>query len=330
MTNETVSYISQGSEQVAEAVLEDSLFELDDETYLAVSHAFGRQYKDMLTPNAASTEQSHAIEGQRYAINTVLERYTKTLEGLSDAQIAAMMVSGYRSAYNNLLAEHGMEPEFADTALTDDEMHAITGIGRTATGLPVLYTTDNDKLFGRGTATSFCSSDLLLGASLPPLIVVGDRIGDRERVTVHESSHALWAVMAAEGMIPDSEEARAGIGSRSPLDVARDEAAAMQVAGQGKIIHPNVIKYLQEEGADPAFVDRYRASCSAYAEAMRGVEGIEQADSVLGFMKARSWEEFLGHVDRMTRLAQAAPHQALDTPPASLVPSGGVGGWGTV
>jgi hypothetical protein len=278
-----------------------SLAELSDAEYLATSHEFGVQYKELLTGTAVESELAAQVKA-------AAEPYVTSLEGLSEAEIATTMVQGYRDTYNQLLTAHGAQPEFPE--LTEDDLRHVQAVGKTSIGVPVLYTNGNRALFGHD-AASFASSQLLMEAGLPPLVVVGNTLGDKEQAALHESSHAAWAVMQGADMIPgEVTDTPHELGSRSAFDTARDEAAAMQVAGQGKIIHPSVIKRLEQDGFDEAHIERYRQTTHGYADAMRDVQGIEQADSVLGFMQAQTWEDFFEHVERMTQIAEAAPHSA--------------------
>src|SRR6185312_12660919 len=108
------------------------------------------------------------------------------------------------------------------------------------------------------------------------------------QVAQHETSHAVWAVMERAGLIPDSGGDKQ-LGVRSALDTARDEAVAMQLAGQGKISHPNIVQRLRAEGQDEASIERYRTASEQYAKAMDGVQGVAQRDSIYGFMQAQDW-----------------------------------------
>lgn len=286
----------------------DDLRTLDDETYLRVSHDFGLEYSQLLGQNeVADLSRNKLAEPFRAA----LETYMRPLEGLSDAEAATVMISGYRQAYNELLQGYGKEPAFTVTEPTRDALDHVIAVKRAAYGVPILYSDDNELLFGHG-GTSFCSSRLLMQSGLPPLVVVGNGVGDKEKqaASVHEASHAAWAIMEAAAMIPHSDDGEEALGKRSAFGLARDEAAAMQVAGQGKIIHPNVIAYLKADGFDEQFVERYRSTCYRYADALIGVQGLEQGDAVFGFMQARNWDEFFIHVERLTAIAESLKHAA--------------------
>ena len=300
----------------------EQLAVLNDEAYLSVSHEFGEQYHELLT-------QSGAVGELAERARVTLGPYLRRLEGQSDVEVAATLLSGYRSGYNQILHAHGVAEKYTDIDLSDEDLAKVKSVTYSPLGTPILEIPDSDSVFQKRTATGFSASFLPETAGLPPFVVVNTLANETaKKIAVHETSHSAWKVLELAGAIPQTEEGTRPIGERSPLDVARDEAVAQQAAHQGAIGHHNVVSFAKADGLPVEIIERYREDVSLYADAMRNVQGIDQSDAILGFLAARSWEDFFTHVERMTRLAKAAPH---DTPLDNALPSGeGIPlGWGT-
>jgi hypothetical protein len=301
----------------------EQLTALGDEEYLGVSHEFGAQYHDLLTQSGAT-----GVLADR--ARTALEPYIQKLEGQSDVEAAATLIRRYREGYNHILRAHGAAEQYTDISPSDEDLAKVRSVSYSPLGTPILEIPDSDSVFQKRTATGFSAAFLADTVGLPPFIVVNTLTGEAaKKIATHETSHSAWKVLEIAGVIPQSEEGSRPVGERSALDVARDEAVAQQIAHQGAIGHHNVVSYSRSDGLPAELIERYQRATNAYATAMRNVQGIDQADSVLGFMAARNWDEFFAHVERMTRLAEAAPH---DNPvaPIATTADGVPSGWGSV
>lgn len=312
-----------GHERPAIVPTYDQLAALEDEEYLGLSHAFGVQYQELLTQEGASSEVADGV-------GDALEPYLRRLEGRSDREVAATLLGGYREAYNQILRDHGTAEKYTDINPSDKDLAKVRSVVWSPLGTPILDIPDSDGVFQERTAGGFSVTFLMDTVGLPPFIVVNSLVGrESEKRGVHETSHTAWAVMEKTGVIPRSEDEDRLIGEKSALDVARDEAVAQQAAEQGAIGHTNVVGYANTEGLPAELIERYQKSTSAYASVMQRVQGIDQADWILGFMSARNWDEFFTHVDRMTRLARSAPHDDLIVPDTTSG-SDTLSGWGAV
>lgn len=300
----------------------DQLAALGDEEFLGTSREFGAQYYDLLTQHDAA-----GVLADR--ARAAVEPYLQKLEGQSDAEAAVTLLQGYREGYNHILREHGATEKYADTNPSDEDVAKVRSVSYSPFGTPILEIPDSDGVFQKRTATGFSAAFVADTVGLPPFVVVNTLTGETaKKIGVHETSHSAWKVLEIAGLIPQSEGGARPVGERSALNLARDEAVAQQIAHQGAIGHHNVVGYAESDGLPPDLIERYQQATSAYATAMRNVQGIDQADSVLGFVAARNWDEFFAHVVRMTRLAEAAPHENLVTP-ASATAEGAPSGWST-
>jgi hypothetical protein len=300
----------------------EQLAGLSDEAYLSASHEFGVQYHELLTHGGAVGELADRAR-------TTLEPYLRKLEGQSDREVAATLLRGYRSGYNQILQAHGATEKYTDINPSNEDLAKVKSVAYSPLGTPILEIPDSDSVFQKRTATGFSASFLTETVELPPFVVVNTLTGETaKKIATHETSHSAWKVLELAGIIPPIDEGTRPIGERSPLDVARDEAVAQQVAHQGAIGHHNVVSYAKTDGLPAEVIERYQECTRSYAAAMRNVQGIDQSDAVLGFMAARTWEDFFTHVERMTRLAEAAPHES----PLAHIPlpvEGIPSGWGT-
>jgi hypothetical protein len=300
----------------------EQLGALGDEAYLSVSRKFGAQYHELLAQGGAVGELAERARA-------TLEPYLRKLEGQSDLEVAATLLRGYRSGYNQILQAHGVTEKYTNIIPSDEDLAKVKSVTYSPLGTPVLEISDSDSVFQKRTATGFSASFLTETVELPPFVVVNTLTGETaKKIVMHETSHSAWKVLELAGIIPPVVEGTRPIGVRSPLDVARDEAVAQQVAHQGAIGHHNVVSYAKADGLSAEVIEHYKECTRSYAAAMRNVQGIDQPDAVLGFMAARTWDDFFTHVERMTRLAEAAPHES----PLARIPlpvEGTPSGWGT-
>ena len=282
----------------------EQLAALGDQEYLAAGRAFGALYYDIVAGDATG--------GLAAIAQATVAPYLRPLRNLSNAAVAATMLRAYRLDYNSLCRAHGVNELFENVEPDTEDMSRVEFVRYSPIGIPVLGINDTNYVFRRNVGTSgFCVPWLMQTAGLPPLVVTIAGSSEAARsIRIHEASHATWAILLQAGVIPALEKANGSDEQSAALDTARNEATALQIAGQGTIRHYNVQRIAERDGEDPAIVDRYRRVVEAYQQAMRFVLGIKQSDAVLGFMTARSWDDFFAHSERMTRLAEAAPHAA--------------------
>jgi len=282
----------------------EQLAALGDPEYLAAGRAFGALYYDVVAGDAT---------GDLAAITqATVAPYLRPLRNLSNAAVAATLLHAYRLHYNSLCRAQGVAELFDKVEPDAEDMSRVEFVTYSPLGIPVLGINDTKHVFRREVgASGFCVPQLMQTAELPPLVVaIASPSEEARRVQIHETSHATWAILRQAGVIPALEKAGGSDEQSAALDTARNEATALQIAGQGTIQHYNVQRIAERDGEDTAIVDRYRRVAETYQQAMRLVLGIKQSDAVLGFMAVRSWDDFFAHTERMTRLAEAAPHAA--------------------
>ena len=301
---------------------------LSESEYLSVSQAFASEYMGLLNGQNESEFQKQAQEKASSEITPLVEK----TEHLDDQELAKYMVEGYRRSLNMLYGNRGKKVPFKDEIVSDDELGHVLRIGKGPYGIPIIFTDGfNEELFGDDTL-SFAATELMLENGLPPAVIVFDGYNatEKEQVTTHETSHAVFTLLRRAGIIPSPEgEGVTEAGRKSAFELARDEAIAQLIANQNGTGHPSVIQRMKSENYTENSLEEYRTATNAFDRSVAEKAGLSFSDAILGVMMAKTFEEFNSHMLRMAKIA-ASQERLVGITSALPSYSKDKSGWGTV
>ncbi|HTE57513.1 MAG TPA: hypothetical protein VK694_02125 [Verrucomicrobiae bacterium] len=287
------------------AEVREPLDRLSDEEFLQASQEFGNTYAALVRGEAVDDFPASA------EVQATLDAAGQKLEGLDESQRAKVVIGQYRSVLREAYEAAGHEPPIDSGEPDEAALASVTRVEQGPYGTQIVYTNgkQNEALFGSD-SLAFAASEAMLQHYNTPIVVVYEGYGDNEKqeVMTHETSHAVWGVLRASGVIPSpqGEDDRAGAG-RSAFELARDEAAALMVAGQRKIVHSNVVTRMEQEGYSAEQVERYRALGEGFNAMAVQDKPIELSSALLGIVSARTFDELEVNMTRLARLTQALP-----------------------
>lgn len=281
----------------------NELASLPDAEYLAASQDFGNDYVGLLSGHI-TTEHQYQLSD---SIDTELRPLLENTKGLKGKDLAGLLITGYRAAVNKLYVENGHNPMFEHEDIEDDLRTHIIDVAEGPFGVPIVYTDgNNEKLFGYD-SLSFACSELMIENDLPPLVVVfnGYNPDERDKVTTHETSHMIFALLKASGSISVPEvEGITETGRKSTFELARDEAIAQMAANQNSATHPSVVKYMIKDGADETACKEYVDMVGKFSRIKAEQGGLKFSDAILGVVMARNFTELYSHMERMGHIAE--------------------------
>jgi len=312
------------------SLLTNEATRLPDKEFLEVSQEFGNEYVELLTGNV-TTDLQEKLSG--LVISEMAPLLAKT-EGLQGKELARFLIRGYRAGTNKIYTDNGRQPKFDDEAIDEDVLSHVVDVVDGPFGVPIIYTDGkSEEIFGHDTL-SFASSELMIENVLPPIAVVYDRYNpeERQKVTAHESSHLLFALLRRAGVIPSPDgEGLTRAGKKTAFELARDEAVAQMSANQNAAFHPNVVKYMKEEGIDEATIAKNSDVFRNFTRATADQVGLKFSDAILGVLTARNFGELHAHMDRMHHIAELRPVVEPETSKTEVAedPSAPKG-WGSI
>jgi hypothetical protein len=273
---------------------------LSDEEFLSASREFGETYKATLK---GTEVKDWPLSPE---VTQIMNAYHAKTEGMDERQRARLLVTEYRQAMNDYVKELGEEEVYAQVEPFEEALQGVVSVERGPYGLDILRVDgkQNEQLFGDD-SLSFAVTGLMLRRGLPPLVVVYDypkNPVERQQVTTHETSHAVWALLRQSGTIQSSQELSI---EGSAFEKARDEAVAQLAAGQNKFTHPNVIKRMTTEGYEESIVNRYREVGQRFNWETVSGDNVQLSDAILSIAMAQNFEEMLSSIERLSGIAEA-------------------------
>jgi hypothetical protein len=294
-----------------EAIEGFELDELNDDEYLGASRAFADEYKGILSGQVDTEFQRKVLE----EVSTELAPITERLEQLDEEELPRYLVQGYRDSLDKLYERFGREAPFAHEDVNDEVLAHVKHISKGPYGIPIIYTDGfNDILFGDDTL-SFAATELMLENGLPPAVVVFDGYNakEKEQVTTHETSHAVFTLLRRAGVIPSPEgEGVTLAGKESAFELARDEAIAQLAAEQNGIEHPSVGQRMKQQGYDNQAFEEYDSAKIAFKRETAHRAGLNFSDAILGVMLSNNFTELNTHMIRMGKIAEASSKETVD------------------
>lgn len=274
---------------------------LSDEQYLEVSRKFGDRYVRLVS----GFDRAESQDALGLSAETEIKPLIEKIHNLDNVAVSRFMVGGYRRALNDFYFRHGSEPQFSEQAPSDEDMAHVKQVSRGPFGTPILYTDGhNEELFGYK-SLSFASPELMVENELPPLVVVYDGYGEleRQKVTIHESSHVVFSLLRRVGAIPSPYGEGVTIaGEKSAFELARDEAVAQMAANQNGFQHPNVVKLMSVGNYSEAEITEYREACLQLPRVFVESVGLKFSDLILGVMHSRNFSEMVSNLGRMKQI----------------------------
>lgn len=322
----------ENSKEESGAVEKFELSGLNDDEYLNLSQTFASEYKGLVNGQVETEFQKRVSEKVSKEIAPIIEK----IEHLSGQELAKFMVEGYRSSLNKLYVSYGKEAPFKDEAVSGDNLKRIVRIDKGPYGIPIIFTDGfNEELFGDDTL-SFAATELMLENGLPPAVIVYDkykRAGEKEEVTTHETSHAVFTLLRRAGVIPSPDgEGVTVAGKKSAFELARDEAIAQLTANQNGVGHPSVHQRMKSENYSDEAREAYLGATGLFKRTTAEDAGLSFSDAILGVVTAKNFDEFNSHMNRMAQIASSKKGQ-LNTAKTTISSSkqSSIGsGWGAI